>query len=261
MFCHQRSFRVLLDRRLSLAAWDEATTENWSSRTWERVCDMKGSKPMRDSGGLQHEMDEQEKCAASYSLLTSIAPWWNGIQEKTGWQNLSKNCLRLGKTTLSKLKTWGKAGGNWGTWVASIWGHLAHQSTPSEQFGAQGAKVCWLCKMTQNIQPWMSLWKGVEGSCDQVTGLLKGWMKFKVAKWEIPHVVGDTALPLQASKPSFDIAQTSNKQAWNFCWPWSESWDSRGKKNRWFVTSAISSILVARLDTGLGAGHQVPNLT
>lgn len=61
--------------------------------------------------------------------------------------------------------------------------------------------------------------KGGEGSCDRVTVLLKCWMKFKVAKREILHVVEDTALTLQASKPSFDIAQTSNKQVSNFCWP------------------------------------------
>lgn len=84
--------------------------------------------------------------------------------------------------------------------------------------------------MTQNAQPWISLWKGAEGSCDRVTGLLKCWVKFKVAKWEILHVVGDTALTLQVSKPSSDIAQTSNKQVRNFCLSCSQSRARREKK-------------------------------
>lgn len=154
----------------------------------------RAENPMGDSGGLQHEMDEQVNCAASNSPLTShphTPPPNDEKQCNLGKNRLAKSFKELPEREdhplLPRLKTCGKTGCSWDMWVASIWGHLLHQSTLSEKFGAWGAKVLMIIQndpkhstLNEPLEKWRR-------SCDQVTGWLKCWMKFKVAKWEILH--------------------------------------------------------------------------
>lgn len=241
--------------------WGEAATENGSIRTWEHVCGMKGSKPRTRVRWSSAWNGGTGNCAASDSPLTSTPSHdekqWDLGKKRPG-KTFQRTVLGQGRPPCPGWKLVARlvATERRCEWPAS------EALCPTNQHlqNNSGHGVWWLYKMTQNAQPWISLWKGAEGSCDRVTGLLKCWVKFKVAKWEILHVVGDTALTLQVSKPSSDIAQTSNKQVRNFCLSCSQS-RARREKKRWFVISVISRFLVAKLDTGLGAGHQAPNLT